>query len=238
MYKYPNMSLESRLQRLYEWTPSFRLVYKKPVPTGLKTVRVPQTTGAPGWIILTYQNNIPVCYWLTTHESKQLPCIADERICGDTIIRAEQLNDSTFVLSDIWMYNSNCVYACSTFSQRYAWLQTLMKTCIRSTSTTPTFLHKSELSEQSIRGYEEHPVDIGKHGYFIEKDTSEVLTITKLSIPDCYDVAGKGYLRVPNLKTSVYLRLKGDTFRCRCVPYDDDYWDVQENIPEIDVNAP
>jgi hypothetical protein len=94
------------------------------------------------------------------------------------------------------------------------------------------------LSTQPIRGYEEHPIEIGKPGYFIEKDKSDLLTIVRLSTPDCYEIVGKGYLRVPDLKTSVYLRLKGDTFRCKCIPYDDEYWDVQENIPEIDVNAP
>lgn len=232
------MSPENRLQRLYEWTPSFRLVYKKPVPTGLKTFRVPQTSGVPGWIVLTYENSIPVCYWLTTHECKQIPCFADERICGDTIFRAEKLSESEYVISDIWMYNSNCIYACSTFSQRYEWLELLLKTFFRFPEKSVSFLHKSQLESQRIRGYEEHLEEVGKHGYFVDKDKSELMTITRLSIPDCYEIVGKGYLRVPDLKTSVYLRSKGDTFTCKCVKYDDEYWDVQENIPEIDVNAP
>lgn len=214
------------------------MVYKKPVPTGLKTFRVPQTSGVPGWIILTYQNNIPVCYWINTQECKQLVCFADERICGDTIFRAEKLNETQYVIADIWMYNSNCVYACSTFSQRYEWLKRFLKTFVRTTNISVQLLHKSEIDEQSVRGHEDHPEEAGKHGFFVEKDKSEVCTITKLSIPDCYEIAGKGYLRVPDLKTSIYLRLKGDTFTCRCVRYDDEFWDVQENIPEIDVNAP
>lgn len=232
------MSPESRLQHLYEWTPNFRLVYKKPVPTGLKTFRVPQTTGVPGWIILSYENSIPVCYWLNTHECKQLTCFVDERICGDTIFRAEKLSDTEYVLADVWMYNSNCVYACSTYSQRYEWLKLLLKTFFRQTDISSRLLHRSEVEDKPIRGYEEHPEEAGKNGYFVEKDKSEAFVITKLGIPDCYEITGKGYLRVPDLKTSVYLRLKGDTFTCRCVRYDDEYWDVQENIPEIDVNAP
>jgi hypothetical protein len=179
-----------------------------------------------------------VCYWLNTHECKQLVCFADERICGDTIFRAEKLSDTDYVLADIWMYNSNCVYACSTFSQRYEWLKLLLKTFIRKTDSSIHLLHKSEIEHLTVRGYEEHSEDIGKPGYFVEKDKSELLTVIKLSIPDCYEIAGKGYLRVPDLKTSMYLRLKSDTFTCKCVRYDDEYWDVQENIPEIDVNAP
>jgi len=136
------------------------------------------------------------------------------------------------------MYNSNCVYACSTFSQRYDWLAKLLELFVRFNSASVEFLHKSKLELHPIRGYEEHPEEVGKHGYFADKDKSELMTITKLSIPDCYEIVGKGYLRVPDLKTSIYLRSKGDTFSCRCVKYDDEYWDVQENIPEIDVNAP
>lgn len=214
------------------------MVYKKPVPTGLKTFRVSQTTGIPGWIVLTYQDNIPVCYWLTTHECKQLVCFADERICGDTIFRAEKLSETQYAIADIWMYNSNCIYSCSTFKQRYDWLNLFLKTFIRSTEVSIQLLHKSEVEKINIRGYEEHPDEVGKPGYFVEKDNSELLTITKLAIPDCYEITGKGYVRVPDLKTSVFLRLKGDVFTCSCVRYDDEYWDVQENIPEIDVNAP
>lgn len=232
------MNPESRLQHLYEWTPNFRLVYKKPVPTGLKTFRVPQTTGVPGWIVLTYENTTPVCYWLNTHECKKLTIFVDERVCGDTILRAEKLNDKDFVVSDIWMYNSNCIYACSTFSQRFRWLEKFLSTFIRQTPETVRLIHKSNTDSYSIRGYEEHPEEAGKNGYFVEKDKSELLTILKLSIPDCYEIPGKGYLRVPDLKTSVYLRSKGDTFTCKCLKYDDEYWDIQENIPEIDVNAP
>jgi hypothetical protein len=165
-------------------------------------------------------------------------CFVDERICGDTIFRAEKLNETTYALSDIWMYNSNCIYACSTFSQRYEWLKLLLKIFFRFTDQSVRFLHKSDVEERVLRGYEEHPEEVGKHGYFVDKDKSEVMTITKLSIPDCYEIVGKGYLRVPDLKTSVFLRSKGDTFTCKCVRYDDEYWDVQENIPEIDVNGP
>jgi len=205
---------------------------------GLKTFRVPQTTGSLGWIVLTYENSIPVCYWINTHECKKLLIFADERICGDTILRAEKVSETEYVISDIWIYNSNCIYACSTFSQRYIWLEKFLNMFFQENENSVNLIHKSKADNYSIRGYEEHPEEIGKNGYYIEKDISELFTITKLTMPDCYEIPGKGYLRVPDLKTSLYLRKKGETFTCRCVKFDDEFWDVQENIPEIDVNAP
>lgn len=185
--------------------------------------------------MFTYENNIPVCYWMNIHECEKLPCIVDERICGDTFLRVERLNKYEFVVADIWMYNSNCVYACSNFEQRYNWLKIWLKTFFQSNEGFIKLIHKTSLTNQSIRGYEEHPYEIGKHGYFVEKD--ETFKIVKLSIPDCYEVVGKGYLRVPDLKTSVYLRSKGNEFHCKCVAYDEEYWDLVEKIPEIEVNA-
>lgn len=227
------MSPESQLQRHYEWTPNYRLVFKKPVPTGSKTFQVPQTVGTLGWVVFTYEKNIPVCYWMNTHECKQITCIADERICGDTFLRVEKISDTEFVVADIWMYNSNCVFACSTFSQRHAWLKKWLPLVLPQYEGFPKFVHKSD-STHKIRGYEEHLEEIGKSGYFVEKDDSVVVQVSKLAIPDCYEVIGKGYLRVPDLKTSVYLRSKGDLFDCKCIQYDDEFWEVTENIPEIE----
>ena len=233
------MNLVSQLQRHYEWTPNYRLVFKKPVPQGLKTFSVPQTTGYSGWIVLTYDNNIPVCLWITAQECRKLPIIADERICGDTFFRVEKIGDLEFVVSDIWMYNANCVFACSTFKQRYEWLKKLLKTFTSNVPGTAKLIHKSDLPDGlKLKGVEEHSDEmVGKPGYFVEKDDSVTFTVTKLSIPDCYEIQGKGYLRVPDLKTSVYLRSKGETFIVKCVPYDDEFWDVAENIPEVEVNA-
>ena len=56
-------------------------------------------------------------------------------------------------------------------------------------------------------------------------------------IPDCYEINGKGYLQVPDLRTSMYLRSKGERFECRCIKQDDEFWTVTENIPEVEVNA-
>ena len=194
-----------------------------------------------GWIIFTYENDIPVCLWASTQECKKLPCIVDERICGDTFLRVEKLSDLEYVVADIWLYNSNCVFACSTFKQRYEWLKVFLKTFTSFIEgVTIELIHKSDLEPgYFLKGYEDHPLnEIGKHGYYSDKDDSQLFTIQKLSIPDCYEIVGKNaYLKVPDLKTSKYLRLKGQTFSCKCIPCEDEFWDVAENIPEVEVNA-
>lgn len=229
------MNLASQLQLQYEWTSNYRLVFKKPVPQGLKTFRVPQSTGHPGWIVLTYEDVTPVCLWITGNEAKKIPFICDERICGDTFLKVEQLDSQTFLVSDIWMYNSNCVFACSTFEQRYNWLKELLKTFTSHVDgVTIKLLHKSDYTGP-IKGYEEHPADMpGKPGYYMEDESkSETLNVIRMNIPDCYEIPGKGYLRVPDIKTSIFLRSKGETFVCKCSRYDEEFWDVTENIPEV-----
>lgn len=215
------------------------MVFRKPVPPDSKTFRVPQTTGLTGWIIFTYENAIPVCLWMTAQECRKIPCIVDERICGDTFLRAERMGPFEFVISDIFIFNSNCVFACSTFEQRYHWLKQLMDTFIYPSKTAAQFIHKKDLNKtHKVRGYEEHPDEPGKHGYFVDLEeksgSGDAQAIVKLQIPDCYEVVGGGYLKVPDLKTSVFLRSKGASFKLRCSKNPDGSWTVLENIPSID----
>lgn len=230
------MSRASQLQTLYTWTPSSRLVFKRSIPETCKTFKVPQTVGSSGWIIFTYENAIPVCLWMTTQECRRIPCVVDERICGDTFLRAERMGPYEFVISDIFIFNSNCVFACSTFEQRYNWLKVLMDTFIYKSTTGAQFIHKKDLnSTHRIRGYEEHPDEPGKHGYFTDAEDKDSKDIVKLPIPDCYEVSpSDGYLRVPDLKTSVFLRSKGSAFKLKCSKNADGSWSILENIPPID----
>jgi hypothetical protein len=209
------------------------MVLKKPAPKGLDMMKVPQTTGTPGWIILTYENSIPVCLWMTEKECQKLPCIADERICGDTFFRVEKVAPLEFVVCDIWMYNSNCVFACSTFEKRYEWTRELLSTFTFHVHGTVKLIHKSNYDFKTIKGYEHHTTEtIGKLGYSTSNNT---VKIKALELPDCYEITGKsGYLKVPDLKTSKYLRSLGKTFECECIQNEDTSWSLLENIPEID----
>ena len=198
--------------------------------------KVPQTSGQPGWLVFTYEKGIPVCLWVTTQECRTIQCVVDERLCGDTIIRAEKVSSFEFVLADIFIYNSNCLHACSTFKQRYDWLKTLMDKFMYTSPGLAKFIHKSQLDGSfKIKGYEAHPYEIESPGYFIEEDEKGIIEVVKLSIPDCYEVVSPntGYLRVPDIKTSFYLRSKGERFKCKCSKNDDGSWTVLENIPHI-----
>jgi hypothetical protein len=218
-------SVLSRLQRLYDWTPAFRTVYKKPVPRDCKTFEVPQTTGRSGWIALTYDNNIPVCVWITSQECYKLPFSCDERICNDTLLRVERLSNNEFVVADIWLYNSNCVFSCSTFEQRYLWLKEwLAEFVYHIPGVTIRLIHKSEATNVRCRGYETYTNDIGSNGYYRDDDGTQIVSIKKLALPDCYEAEDGGYLRVPSLKLSEELRLLGDSFKLRCIKEEDGSW--------------
>jgi len=228
------MNPVSLLQSHYAWTPNSRQVFKKPAPTDCKLFRVPQTSGISGWVVLTYDKGKPACFWTTSSGITKIPCIADERLFGDTIFRAERISQYEFVISDIFIYNSNCIFACSTFEQRYVWLSDLLKKFAHTSTGMARFIHKSNLDpKQKIRGYEDHTDKQGATGFFVELEDQTIFEITKLPIPDCYKV-GDGYLKVPDLKTSAYLRSKGDKFKCKCRKNEDGSWTLLENIPSID----
>jgi hypothetical protein len=202
---------------------------------------VPQTSGTPGWIVLTHdKNKIPVCMWITSRESLCIPCCVDERICCDTIFRAEKIGPLSFVIADIWLYNSNCVAACSTFEQRYTWTRNLLSMFHTPIEGTAKFIHKADLPKNTqLRGEEYYTSIVGSHGTYVDQPVlGEEITILKTEIQDVYRIQNKdGYIRVPDLKTSVYLRSKGSQFIMRCIAHDSESWTIVENIPELEVNA-
>ena len=51
-------------------------------------------------------------------------------------------------------------------------------------------------------------------------------------LPDCYEVKGGGYLRVPDLKTSRYLRTLGESFTIACKKAEDGSWTLSEKVLE------
>jgi hypothetical protein len=224
--------VSQRLQRLYDWTPGFRTVYKKPAPQEPNLFSVPQTSGQSGWIVFTYENNIPVCVYITSQECLKLPCCVDERICNDTFLRVEKVSKLEFIVSDIWMLNSNCVFACSNFQQRYALLKDFLVDFVFHVPGTLKLIHKSDMKNVKIRGSEIYYADIGSKGYFVE-EAGDMVVVKKMTMPDCYEIKGqKGYLKVPDLKTSVFLRSKGAEFECRCTQNEDGSWSLIEKVLE------
>jgi hypothetical protein len=201
------------------------LVLKKPAPTGFK---VPQTIGISGWLILTY-DKLPKCIWVSGNECYTIPVCIDERLFGDTFLKVERVNDE-YIISDIFMYNSCCVFACTTFIQRYEWTKQLMSRFFHDIPGFPKLIHKSD-SKHKIKGYETYTDIPGSKGYYEESGKT---TLIKSDIPDVYFIEGtESYIQVPDLKTSVYLRSLGDTFELD-LEEKEDLWFVKENIPNIE----
>ena len=87
-------------------------------------------------------------------------------------------------------------------------------------------LHKSQLTHHKVRGEEVYLEDIGTPGYYRDVDNN-LVTVKKLAIPDCYQI-GEDYLRVPDLKTSEYLRTLGNVFELSCANNGDGSWSMIE----------
>lgn len=171
--------------------------------------KVGQTTGISGWLILTYSELKPVCLWVSGNETKEIPCCISERIFGDTFFKAEYIN-GTYIISDVFMFNSCCIFICSTFQQRYEWLGKLVDRFITQIPGLAKIIHKSTMGEQPLKGFEIYTDVPGSKGFFIENDKTKV---TKTDIPDVYFIDGsEKYIQVPDIRTSEYLRSLGDSF--------------------------
>ena len=208
------------LQARSGWTPSCQMVSQKPAPQGYELFKVPVSSGKQGWLVFTYDKDIPVGYFISGHECQKLNGIViDARICGDTVMRVEKLDDK-YLVADIFLYNSNCVFACSSFKQRYDWSANLVKTFCG-----PQIVHKSDYDFKCVY----HEVYTDTEGF--REEIGEVVRVKQLSTPDCYEVVEGGYLSVPSMALSAHLRTLGEEFSLRCSKGEDDFWIILENIP-------
>ena len=70
--------------------------------------------------------------------------------------------------------------------------------------------------------------EIGIKGYFIENTKTKII---KSDIPDVYFIDGtENYLRVPDIKTSEYLRSKDKEFELEVEDMGDGTFLIKENI--------
>jgi hypothetical protein len=157
-----------------------------------------------------------------------LPIVFDERFFGDTIFRAEKISKDTFVISDIIYHNSNYIFEYTNFTQRYDWLKLVLERFHTPIEGITKLIHKSNLPKVSLRGYEVYTDVPGSTGFFVEDSK----TVTRGEMPDVYLIE-ESYVRVPDLKTSVFLRSKGSTFELKCSKHEDGSWVIQENLPDL-----
>lgn len=192
--------------------------------------KVPQSSGISGWICLTYNENLkPICLWITNQDSFEIPCCIDERLFGDTFFRAEKIKN-TYIISDLFLLNSSCVFMCTNFKQRSEWIVKLFDNFYTHIKGFPELIPKSkfDFTGISLKGYEVYTSDIGSKGYFIENNKTKII---RSDIPDVYFINGtENYLRVPDLKTSEFLRLKDKEFELECEDMNDGTFMIKENI--------
>ena len=199
------MNHVNRLQILYGWTPNYRQVFKKPVLPGLK--KVPQFVGQQGWIILVYDQEIPKAFWIGK-DIQELTICLDERLFGDTIFRAEKISghEHKYVISDIFIYASTNIHRLTSFQERFEWTSKILKFHKHIPGLTELYTKDSAFP---IKGYEYYDDKKGSSGIYSE--AKEI--VYKSEIPDVYFIRGKsGYVAVPDLKTSEFLRSKGSEF--------------------------
>lgn len=193
------------------------MVSKKPAPPE-HSFSVPQTSGQRGWLVLTQG----MALWITGKEARvtELQISVDERLCGDTFLCCEKIRND-IVVSDIFIYNSIPVFQTTTFAQRYAWLQDLMRFFA---PCSVRILHKSALEPcHPIHGTEYYTDEKGAFGTFVETGR-----FTKHpTLPDVYLTDTGDYLKVPDLKTSVFLRTLGPVFSVPCTRTPDGAWFMQ-----------
>jgi hypothetical protein len=189
------MNPVNNLQTLYGWTPNFQLESKKPAPQGPND----------GWIVLTREHLNPVCFWVSKNQCVKLTIVLDHRLFGDTIFKAYKLRNNTYRIVDVWLYNSSCIYAGTTFAQRSSWINEILLA-----------FH----------------TNIDGLSNLVCSTTTKVI-VQKNIMPDVYTVKDQdGYLQVSDLKTSRFLRSKGEEFELECEKQGD-VWVIQENIPNV-----
>ena len=185
------------------------MVFKKPVLQELK--KVPQFIAQQGWIILIYEGEIPKAFWISQNlkEIKELTIALDERLFGDTIFRAEKISgeEHKYVISDIFVFASTNIFIRTNFEERSQWLTKILNKFYNPIKgLTELYLKDSKFP---IKGYEYYDTNKGSKGIYAE----EKEIVYRTEIPDVYFIRGKsGYVAVPDLKTSEFLRSKGEEF--------------------------
>lgn len=125
--------------------------------------KIPQTFGVPGWIVCLPG---PTIEWIPREGPKELMSVVlDERICCSTLFRAERLSPTVFVVADMLYLNGRYVWETHTFQQRSRWIRDLLAEF--HTSELCQLVHKDDLGDIPIRGWECYNASPGQQGVYI-----------------------------------------------------------------------
>lgn len=122
-----------------------------------------QTFGTPGWISCLPG---PTVEWIPREGPKELlSVVLDERMCCSTLLRTERLSPTVFVVADMLYLNGRYVWETHNFQQRSKWLRDLLAEF--HTGELGQLIHKDDLGEVPIRGWECYNGSAGQQGVYI-----------------------------------------------------------------------
>lgn len=91
------------------------------------SLRVPQPSGVPGWLLLSHDEERARALFVDAKgKQEELALCIDERICCDTIFRVVKLSPHVFAVQDLWVLNGDHVHPRSTYPQRSEWIRELL----------------------------------------------------------------------------------------------------------------
>lgn len=199
---------------------------KKATPQLEQTIKVPQTDGQAGWLIL---QRTSASYIVRSQMSpKQVSYVIDERCFDDTIFRVEKTKDAIYI-ADVYVWQGVLVFETKSFSEREQLCRDFLKYLYTSCSAfewLPLKL-RSDFSG-AIKGYEYYSDCPGDIGSFSE-DMRTSYTIHKTNIPDLYTLEDEsGYVDVPTIEVSKKLLQMGDVFQlfCKKSIEDPELWEI------------
>jgi hypothetical protein len=225
------LPIMDRFRRLYKWENSVRMT-RRAVPTDDHTLRIPQTHGEQGWLIL-HRTPTPTvtCVTKSHMEGENLPYVIDERCFDDCIFRIEKTAD-TIYLADIWLWQGRLVFSTETFTQRQQRIEDFLKLCYTPCRAFERYtLRLRKDAPAPYKGYEYYTDTKGEVALFYEKNLHVTnYEVKKTNLPDVYEVVGEGgYVNVQTLAQSCYLRSLGEQFKLP-LRKEGDFWEIEKTI--------
>lgn len=164
--------------------------------------KVPQTFGTPGWISCLPG---PTIEWIPREGPKELMSVVlDERMCCSTLLRAERLSPTVFVVADMLYLNGRYVWETHSYQQRSKWLRDLLAEF--HTGELGQLVHKEDLGHVPVRGWECYNSSAGQQGVYIPLPPMVPMKWHSTEEPDVWTNATGARLMVRTLEQVKRLR--------------------------------
>lgn len=147
----------------------------------------------------------PTVEWIPREGDKEeLSIVIDERMCCSTLLRAERLSATTFVVADMLYLNGRYIWETHTFAQRSKWLFDLLEEF--HTKELGHLLHKDSMEPVPIRGWEYYSNTPGMIGSYVPLPPMVPMKWSPTDQPDIWKNAAGITFRVRTLEEMKRLR--------------------------------